>query len=106
MDLNLLATHFSDITWILVALTFGILVTFISLPPMVGYLIAGFVLSGMHIQSGETVPASFSPLVARQVKSWENHPPSSLTSRLTHVFSLRANPWLHKPHFHHMKSIT
>jgi len=57
MDLNLLATHFSDITWILVALTFGILVTFISLPPMVGYLIAGFVLSGMHIQSGETLSA-------------------------------------------------
>jgi predicted Kef-type K+ transport protein len=57
MDLTLIAAHFSDISWILFALVFGFLVTFISLPPMVGYLVAGFVLSaiGMH------APRSVSP---------------------------------------------
>ena len=53
MDLSLVATHFSDITWILFALGFGLLVSYISLPPMVGYLIAGFMLSAIGAQSGE-----------------------------------------------------
>ena len=57
MDLVLIATHFSDISWILFALIFGLLVSFISLPPMVGYLVAGFVLSAMGMQSGETLNA-------------------------------------------------
>ena len=57
MDLVLIATHFSDITWILFALIFGLMVTFVSLPPMVGYLVAGFVLSAMGMQSGETLNA-------------------------------------------------
>ena len=57
MDLFLIATHFSDVTWIFFALIFGLLVTFVSLPPMVGYLIAGFVLSAMGMQSGETLNA-------------------------------------------------
>ena len=55
MDLSLVATHFSDITWILFALGFGLLVSYISLPPMVGYLIAGFMLSAIGVQSGETL---------------------------------------------------
>lgn len=57
MELNLLAAHFSDITWILFALVFGVLVTYLSLPPMVGYLLAGFVLSALDLQSGETLNA-------------------------------------------------
>ena len=57
MDLALIATHFSDIAWIFFALIFGLLVMFVSLPPMVGYLIAGFVLSAIGIQSGETLDA-------------------------------------------------
>ena len=57
MELNLLATHFSDITWILFALVFGVLVTHMSLPPMVGYLVAGFVLSALDMQSGDTLNA-------------------------------------------------
>ena len=57
MDLNLIATHFSDVTWILFALIFGLMVTFISLPPMVGYLIAGFILSAIGMQSGDTLNA-------------------------------------------------
>jgi len=55
MDLSLIAAHFSDITWILFALIFGFLVTFVSLPPMVGYLVAGFVLSAMGMQGGEAL---------------------------------------------------
>ena len=57
MDLTLIAGHFSDISWILIALLFGLLVTFISLPPMVGYLVAGFMLSAMGMQSGDTLKA-------------------------------------------------
>jgi glutathione-regulated potassium-efflux system ancillary protein KefC len=57
MDLGLLATHFSDVSWIFFALIFGLMVSFISLPPMVGYLVAGFILSTMGMQSGETLNA-------------------------------------------------
>ena len=55
MDLTLLATHFSDISWILIALVFGLLVSLVSLPPLVGYLAAGFVLSAIGMQSGEVL---------------------------------------------------
>ena len=57
MELNLLALHFLDISWILIALVFGLLVTYISLPPMVGYLVAGFILSAIGIQSGDSLKA-------------------------------------------------
>ncbi len=57
MDLYLIATHFSDVSWIFFALIFGLLVTFISLPPMVGYLVAGFILSAIGMQSGDTLNA-------------------------------------------------
>ncbi|MFV2004905.1 MAG: cation:proton antiporter, partial [Gammaproteobacteria bacterium] len=57
MDLTLLAVYFSDISWILIALVFGLLVTFISLPPMVGYLAAGFILSAVGMQSGDALKA-------------------------------------------------
>jgi predicted Kef-type K+ transport protein len=57
MDLTLIAVHFADISWILIALVFGLLVSFISLPPMVGYLVAGFVLSAIGLQSGDALAA-------------------------------------------------
>ncbi|MBF0219881.1 MAG: cation:proton antiporter, partial [Gammaproteobacteria bacterium] len=57
MDLALVATHFSDVSWILFALGFGLLVSYASLPPMVGYLIAGFMLSALGVQSGDTLQA-------------------------------------------------
>jgi predicted Kef-type K+ transport protein len=57
MELDLIATHFSDVTWILFALAFGLAVSYVSLPPMVGYLFAGFVLSALGMQSGETLNA-------------------------------------------------
>jgi len=39
------------------ALIFGMAVTFISLPPMIGYLIAGFILSALGVQSDATLSA-------------------------------------------------
>ncbi|HHO59750.1 MAG TPA: potassium transporter Kef, partial [Thiotrichales bacterium] len=57
MDPGLIASHFSDISWILFALVFGVLVTFISLPPMIGYLVAGFVLSALGMHSGDALGA-------------------------------------------------
>ena len=39
------------------ALGFGLAVTFVSLPPMIGYLIAGFVLSALGVQSDATLNA-------------------------------------------------
>jgi len=39
------------------ALGFGMAVTFMSLPPMIGYLVAGFVLSALGVQSDATLNA-------------------------------------------------
>ncbi len=39
------------------ALGFGLLVSFVSLPPMVGYLLAGFILSALGVQSDVTLKA-------------------------------------------------
>ncbi len=39
------------------ALGFGLAVTFVSLPPMIGYLVAGFVLSALGVQSDATLSA-------------------------------------------------
>ena len=57
MDLSLLAIHFTDISWVLLALAFGMVASFVSLPPMVGYLVAGFVLSGAGMEIGDTLRA-------------------------------------------------
>ncbi|VAW71486.1 hypothetical protein MNBD_GAMMA10-3225, partial [hydrothermal vent metagenome] len=53
MDLSLIALHFTDVTWILFALVAGLLAAYVSLPPMVGYLVAGFALSALGVQSGD-----------------------------------------------------
>ncbi|VAW69776.1 Putative glutathione-regulated potassium-efflux system protein KefB [hydrothermal vent metagenome] len=57
MDLNLISTHFSDVSWIFFALAFGLAAAYVSLPPMVGYLAAGFALSALGMQSGDTLQA-------------------------------------------------
>ncbi len=57
MDLSLISTHFSDVSWILFALVFGLAAAYISLPPMVGFLAAGFALSALGMQSGATLQA-------------------------------------------------
>jgi len=57
MDLTLISLHFSDVSWILFALAFGMIAAYISLPPMVGYLAAGFALSALGAQSGDALQA-------------------------------------------------
>ena len=44
-----------DPLWITIAFVFGFLVKFIGLPPLVGYLIAGFVLHQFGAESGEFI---------------------------------------------------
>ena len=57
MELGLIALHFSDIYWLLIALLFGLIASLVSLPPMIGYLVAGFVLSAMGVHSDQTLKA-------------------------------------------------
>lgn len=57
MDLELIAVHFSDIYWVLIAFAFGLAASFVSLPPMIGYLLAGFVLSALGLHSDATLKA-------------------------------------------------
>lgn len=44
-----------DPLWITIAFIFGILVKFIGLPPLVGYLVAGFVLNHYGAESGDFI---------------------------------------------------
>ncbi len=44
-----------DPLWILGAFIFGVAAGRVNLPPLVGYLVAGFVLNGLDIQGGETL---------------------------------------------------
>jgi predicted Kef-type K+ transport protein len=44
-----------DPLWILAAFIFGAISNRIGLPPLVGYLLAGFVLNNFHIEGGETL---------------------------------------------------
>ncbi len=44
--------------WISFAFTLGLLVKAVGLPPLVGYLAAGFVLSGLSVQTGITIEAT------------------------------------------------
>jgi len=44
-----------DPLWILVAFLLGFAATRLELPPLVGYLVAGFLLNGLGAESGETI---------------------------------------------------
>ncbi len=44
-----------DPLWILIAFTLGFVVNRVGLPPLVGYLIAGFVLQALGVEGGETL---------------------------------------------------
>lgn len=57
MDPQLLSIHYSDPLWVAIAFLFGLCVNAIKLPPMVGFLIAGFVLSALGAESGEFLNA-------------------------------------------------
>ena len=55
MDFEWVAIALGDVTWISLAFLLGFLVKSINLPPMVGFLITGFVLNYMGITSGDTL---------------------------------------------------
>ena len=44
-----------DILWIVLAFAFGLAMRQVGLPPLVGYLLAGFLLSSQGVVGGETV---------------------------------------------------
>ena len=57
MDPQLLSIHYSDPLWIAIAFIFGLAVKVIGLPPMVGFLIAGFILNIIGVEGGEFLSA-------------------------------------------------
>ena len=63
MENLLLSISYQDPLWIAIAFAFGLLVKQIDLPPMVGFLAAGFVLNVLGAESGDCLksPISASP---------------------------------------------
>ncbi|MFK8029069.1 MAG: cation:proton antiporter [Gammaproteobacteria bacterium] len=55
MDVQWVAIALGDVVWIAMAFGLGFLSRSVGLPPMVGFLAAGFVLSGQGIASGESL---------------------------------------------------
>jgi glutathione-regulated potassium-efflux system ancillary protein KefC len=53
MDFEWIAIALGDVTWISLAFALGLLSKLVKLPPMVGFLIAGFVLNAFGVASGE-----------------------------------------------------
>ena len=52
METLFASIDYRDPVWILVAFAFGLLATYIRLPPLVGFLVAGFVLNGLGAEGG------------------------------------------------------
>lgn len=55
MDFQWVAIALGDVVWISMAFVMGLLSRSVGLPPMVGFLATGFLLSGQGIASGETL---------------------------------------------------
>ncbi|MBR9826549.1 MAG: cation:proton antiporter [Alphaproteobacteria bacterium] len=55
MDFQWIAIALGDVVWIGLAFMFGLLARFVGLPPLVGFLATGFLLSAFGIGSGETL---------------------------------------------------
>ena len=55
MDFEWVAIALGDVTWISLAFVLGFLAKRISLPPLVGFLITGFILNYLGFSSGETL---------------------------------------------------
>jgi len=55
MDFEWVAIALGDVTWISLAFFLGFLVRLINLPPLVGFLAAGFLLNYLGFESGETL---------------------------------------------------
>ena len=52
MDFSWIAIAIGDVTWIALAFVLGMLARFLGLPPLIGFLAAGFVLQSQGVQSG------------------------------------------------------
>ena len=57
MDPQLLSIHYSDPLWIAIAFLCGLALKMVGLPPLVGFLLAGFVLNVMGAEGGEFLSA-------------------------------------------------
>jgi predicted Kef-type K+ transport protein len=55
MDFEWVAIALGDVVWITLAFCLGFLARAISLPPLVGFLVAGFILGGFDIAAGEAL---------------------------------------------------
>lgn len=57
MDIQTISVHYSDPLWIAIAFLFGFALKVIGLPPMVGFLMAGFMLNALGAEGGEFLTA-------------------------------------------------
>ena len=57
MDPQLLSIHYSDPLWIAIAFLFGLAVRTAGLPPLIGFLAAGFTLNALGAEGGEFLNA-------------------------------------------------
>jgi glutathione-regulated potassium-efflux system ancillary protein KefC len=57
MNSPLFSIHYSDPLWILIALICGFATRSVGLPPMVGFLVAGFLLNALGVEGGEFLDA-------------------------------------------------
>ncbi|MEO1029475.1 MAG: cation:proton antiporter, partial [Pseudomonadota bacterium] len=53
MDIEWVAIALGDVAWIGIAFFLGLVARFVSLPPLVGFLAAGFILNGFGIASDD-----------------------------------------------------
>jgi len=57
MDAQLISIHYSDPLWIVIAFICGLAIRLVGLPPMVGFLMAGFMLNAIGAEGGEFLNA-------------------------------------------------
>jgi predicted Kef-type K+ transport protein len=55
MEFSLLAIALGDVTWILLAFVFGLLARAVGLPPLIGYLVTGFLLHAQGAVPGDVL---------------------------------------------------
>jgi len=58
MDPQLISIHYSDPLWIAIAFLCGLAIRMIGLPPMIGFIVAGFTLNALGAEGGEFLNAT------------------------------------------------